>query len=148
MTVPVVRFTFRNAPDVAPHVVAGSRPWTVVYDGQCRMCGKLVKLLQAWDRRHCFETVPFQDPATAARFTWIPAASFRDALQLVGPGNQTFAGAAAIDRILDLLPAGWLFGWAFRIPVLGRLLDRLYRWVARNRYRLGCGEHCAYRPRV
>jgi predicted DCC family thiol-disulfide oxidoreductase YuxK len=24
--------------------------------------------------------------------------------------------------------------------------DKFYRWFARNRYRLGCGEHCAYRP--
>jgi predicted DCC family thiol-disulfide oxidoreductase YuxK len=25
-------------------------------------------------------------------------------------------------------------------------VDRFYRWFARNRYRLGCGEHCAVRP--
>jgi len=25
------------------------------------------------------------------------------------------------------------------------LAERFYRWFARNRYRLGCGEHCQFR---
>jgi predicted DCC family thiol-disulfide oxidoreductase YuxK len=26
------------------------------------------------------------------------------------------------------------------------LVDKFYRWFARNRYRLGCGDHCSVRP--
>jgi predicted DCC family thiol-disulfide oxidoreductase YuxK len=34
----------------------------------------------------------------------------------------------------------------FAIPFARTLADRFYRWFARNRYRLGCGEHCAMHP--
>jgi predicted DCC family thiol-disulfide oxidoreductase YuxK len=26
------------------------------------------------------------------------------------------------------------------------IADRFYRWFAKNRYRMGCGEHCQSRP--
>jgi predicted DCC family thiol-disulfide oxidoreductase YuxK len=38
-----------------------------------------------------------------------------------------------------------LISWMFKIPFVRPLVDRFYRWFARNRYRLGCGEHCAVR---
>lgn len=119
------------------------RAWTVVYDGQCNVCGKVVRLLRGWDRQGELEIVPFQEPSVPGRFPWIPEAAYREALQLIGPGNQTWAGAAAIEQLLGILPAGWLLGWAFRVPLLGALIGRFYRWFARNRYRLGCSDHCS-----
>lgn len=114
----------------------------MIYDGECRVCGRCVALLRRWDRRGRFETVPYQDPAVPARFPSIPAADLAAALQLVAPDGRRLAGAAAIDRILVELPGGWLFGWTFRVPLVGRLLDRGYRWFARNRGSFGCGAHC------
>lgn len=102
----------------------------------------MVNLLRGWDRQGRFEFIPFQHPSASTRFPWISAESFKEAMQLVARDGQTWAGAAAIERMLGLLPAGWLFGWAFRVPLLGPLLDRAYRWFARNRYRLGCADHC------
>jgi predicted DCC family thiol-disulfide oxidoreductase YuxK len=67
-------------------------------------------------------------------------------VQLVGPGGTTWQGAAAIERLLDVLPRGGLLGWVFSVPFVRALADRFYRWFARNRYRLGCGEHCALKP--
>ena len=55
-------------------------------------------------------------------------------------------GAAAIEKLLDVLPRGGWIAWVFDIPFVRKLADRLYRWVARNRYRLGCGDHCQSRP--
>jgi predicted DCC family thiol-disulfide oxidoreductase YuxK len=34
----------------------------------------------------------------------------------------------------------------FSLPGVRAAGDSFYRWFARNRYRLGCGEHCAYHP--
>ena len=42
MTIPVVRFVFGGE---EAHAAGSGRPWTVVYDGQCKVCGRLVKLL-------------------------------------------------------------------------------------------------------
>lgn len=143
MTIPVVRFVFGGQEAQA----AGSgRPWTVVYDGQCKVCGRLVKLLDKWDSRDEIETIPFQNTSVLSRFPWIPAEAYAEAMQLVGPGGQTWQGGYAIEQLLKILPFGGLLGWAFRLPFFGALFNRFYRWFARNRYKFGCGEHCAMRP--
>jgi predicted DCC family thiol-disulfide oxidoreductase YuxK len=81
-----------------------------------------------------------------ARFPWIPARAYQEALQLIGSNGETWQGAAAVEKLLDELPRGRIISWMFRIPFIRPLADRLYRWVARNRYKLGCGAHCQSRP--
>lgn len=142
MTVPVVRFTVRGQ-DTAAGV---GRPYTCVDDGQCKVCTRLSHLLERWDRDHRIEIVPSQAPDVMARFPWIPARAYVSALQLVGPGGRTWQGAAAIEQLLDVLPKGKVVSWLFKIPFARTIADRLYKWFARNRYRLGCGEHCQSRP--
>ena len=143
-THPVVRFTVRG---IAEEASAGlGRPYTLVYDGMCRMCTRLSNVLKKWDGRRQIEVVPSQATGVMARFPWIPARAYAEAIQLVGPGGATWQGAAAIEQLLNVLPRGSWIGWVFKIPYIRVLADRLYRWVARNRYRLGCGEHCQARP--
>jgi predicted DCC family thiol-disulfide oxidoreductase YuxK len=120
--------------------------YLLVFDGQCEVCGRLVAAVRRWDRAGSLEILPYQDPDVARRFPHVPATAFRDAMQLLGPAGERWEGAAAIERMLEVLPAGRLLGWTFRVPVLGGLLDRGYRWFARNRYRFGCGAHCPTRP--
>jgi predicted DCC family thiol-disulfide oxidoreductase YuxK len=142
MTVPVVRFTIRGE-DASRGL---GRPYTCVYDGDCKVCTRLAHRLIRWDRRREIEVVPSTAPGVTARFPWIPARAYAEALQLVGPGGQTWQGAAAIEQLLNILPRGRLVAWVFQIPFVRGLADRFYRWFARNRYRLGCGEHCQSRP--
>lgn len=143
-TVPIVRFTVAGLAEVA---TAGlGRPYTVVYDGTCKVCTKLSKLLMTWDRRREIEVVPSQAPGVMARFPWIPARAYAEALQMVGPGGRTWQGAAAIEQLLDVLPKGKLISWVFSIPGMRRFADRFYKWFARNRYKMGCGAHCQSRP--
>jgi predicted DCC family thiol-disulfide oxidoreductase YuxK len=141
-TVPVVRFTVRGESAAA----SLGRPYTCVYDGTCKVCTRLAHVLERWDRRHEIEVVPSQNAGVTARFPWIPARAYAEALQLVGPGGHTWQGAAAIEQLLHVLPKGALVAWIFKIPFVRPLADRIYRWFARNRYHLGCGEHCQSRP--
>ena len=142
-TVPVVRF-----------VVAGQdcnggscgRPYTVVYDGTCKVCGRLVAVLTRWDRGKELEIVPSQGFGVQARFPWIPARAYAEAVQLIGPGGHTWQGAAAIEQLLNILPKGKLAAWIFKIPFVRPLADKFYKWFARNRYKMGCGQHCQSRP--
>jgi predicted DCC family thiol-disulfide oxidoreductase YuxK len=145
MTVPVVRFTVAGVDSAAASVGAG-RPYTVVYDGNCKVCGRLVKLLRAWDRKQEIEVLPFQQPGVMARFPWIPARAYVEAVQLIGPGGRTWSGAAATEQLLNVLPKGRLISWVFKLPFMRRIADRFYRWFARNRYHFGCGDHCQTRP--
>jgi predicted DCC family thiol-disulfide oxidoreductase YuxK len=142
-TFPVVRFVFGGR---EAQVMGLGRPYTVVYDGTCKVCNRLVGLLRAWDRQQQLEVVPSQNTSVHARFPWIPPEAYAEAVQLIGPGGRTWQGAAAIEELLQLLPLGGAFGWIFRIPYAGRLIDRFYRWFARHRYRFGCGKHCQVRP--
>jgi predicted DCC family thiol-disulfide oxidoreductase YuxK len=141
VTVPVVQF-----------IIAGEeasrgrgRPYTCVYDGMCKVCTRLSGVLKKWDRHHQIEVVPSQASGVMARFPWIPAHAYIEALQLIGPGGQTWSGAAAIEQLLDILPKGKFIGWLFKLPFARKLADRFYKWFARNRYKLGCGEHCQLR---
>ena len=119
------------------------RPFTLVYDGDCRFCTRSVDLVASWDRGGAVEIVPFQRGGVRERFPWIADVAFHEAMQLVGPGNETWSGAAAAERLVRLLPGGRPLGCLFALPFARPLADRVYRLVARNRYRLGCGTHCA-----
>ena len=143
MTVPVVRFTIAGEETAS---VGLGRPYTCVYDGTCKVCTRLSNMLKKWDRHQQIEVVPSQASGVMARFPWIPVHAYAEALQLVGPHGETWQGAAAIEKLLDILPKGKLVRWIFKIPYVRVLADRFYRWFARNRYKLGCGEHCQSRP--
>ena len=143
-TFPVVRFVFGGKDTVVGQ--GQGRPYTVIYDGQCKVCGRLVKLLDAWDTRKQIEIVPSQNTTVQARFPWIPPQAYAESVQLVGPGGRTWQGAAAIEQLLEALPKGGLLGWIFAVPGVRPFADRFYRWFARNRYKFGCGEHCQLRP--
>lgn len=149
MTVPVVHFTVAGeAPPVrvAPIVGGPGRRYTVIYDGNCNVCGKLVKLLMKWDRGHELEITPSQAPGVKARFPWIPARAFVESVQVIRTADgRTWQGAGALEALLDVLPKGWLLSWLFSIPFARPLAEKFYRWFARNRYKLGCGEHCQVR---
>lgn len=143
MSFPVVHFVYggQEAFSAGP-----GRPFTVVWDGTCKTCQQLVRLLERWDRDDQIELIPYQNSSVLARFPWIPAEAYARAVQLVGPGGETWQGAAAVEQLLRILPHGGLLAWVFDVPLVGRALDRFYRWFARNRYRFGCGEHCQARP--
>lgn len=144
MTVPVVRFTIAGENEKAS---AGlGRAYTVVYDGDCRVCTRLAGVLETWDASHQLEVVSSQHRGVMARFPWIPARAYAEALQLIARDGTTWQGSAAIEQLLGVLPRGRWISWVFRLPYVRSLADRFYRWFARNRYRLGCGAHCQTRP--
>lgn len=142
MTVSVVRFTVRGG--ATPR--CESCEYTVVFDGHCKVCTRLARVLQRWDTGNILEVVPSQAPGVTARYPWIPVRAYAEALQMVRRDGTTWSGAAAIERLLDVLPKGKLVSWIFRLPFVRAIADRFYRWFARNRYRLGCGDHCMTRP--
>ena len=142
MTVSVVRFTVAGQEDARGGL---GRPYTVVFDGDCKVCTRLAKVLRDWGGEQ-LEVVSSQQPGVMARFPWIPPRTYAEALQLVAADGTTWQGAAAIEQLLNVLPRGRLIAWVFKVPFVRTLADRFYRWFARNRYRLGCGSHCQSRP--
>lgn len=118
----------------------------MIYDGDCKVCGRTAKLLAKWDRAGELEVIPSQTPGLSERYPWIPERAYVESLQVVrNVDGRTWQAAAALEELLNVLPKGRLISWLFRIPFARPLADRFYRWFARNRYRMGCGDHCAMR---
>jgi predicted DCC family thiol-disulfide oxidoreductase YuxK len=149
MSMAVVRFGVAGtgAGPLAPSIGEPGPRFTVVYDGHCNVCSRLVKLLTKWDRNHELEIIPSQKAGVRQRFPWIPARSYVESVQVIrNSDGKTWQAAAALEEILNAMPKGRLISWLFRIPLVRPLVDRFYRWFARNRYKFGCGDHCAVRP--
>lgn len=142
--VQVVRFTVAGVPVERASAGLG-RPYTVVYDGACKVCKRIVGTLTRLDRRQLLELTPSQGPGVRARYPWIPERAYAESVQLIAADGRTWQGAAAVERIIELIPKGWLFSWIFKLPFVRPLAERFYRWFARHRYALGCGAHCQYR---
>ena len=126
--------------------MTSGRRYAVIFDGDCKVCGRTAKLLARWDREGELEIIPSQTPGLSERYPWIPERAYTESLQVVrSVDGRTWQAAAALEELLNVLPKGRLISWLFRIPFARPLADRFYRWFARNRYRMGCGDHCAVR---
>lgn len=122
-----------------------ARPYTIIYDGTCDVCARSMELLRTWDRGDLLEIVASQEPGVRERFPGIPEAAYDESWQVIGPEGTRWQGAAALEEVLRILPRGRWFSWIFRLPLVRRLAERLYRGFARNRHRFGCGDHCELR---
>lgn len=116
--------------------------YTLVYDGDCRVCTRIAGLVRQWDTRGDIDITPSQATGVPARFPWISAQQYAESIQLIAPDHTTWQGAAAVEQLLTILPRGRWFAWVFHVPLVRPIAERVYRWIARNRYRLGCGDHC------
>jgi predicted DCC family thiol-disulfide oxidoreductase YuxK len=136
-----------TAGSVVTAVGDARRSYTVIYDGTCGVCTRMVRLLDSWDRDHVLEIIPSQAPGARERFPWIPASAYAESVQVIRASDgETWQAAAALEELIKVLPKGRVVSWLFNVPFARPLADRFYGWFARNRYRMGCVEHCAVRP--
>lgn len=118
----------------------------VVFDAQCLLCNGWVQFLLRHDRQGVFQFASIQSRTGKALL---------DQAGLKVEGLQTFLlvdqhrqwqHTAAILRVLHAL------GWPWRLAWLGWLIpaplrDAMYRWVARNRFRIfGYSPTCLVPP--
>ncbi len=149
MSIPVVRFAVAGDDALAAggsRIAESTHRYTVIYDGDCKVCDRTIKLLDKWDANHQLEIISSQAPGVHARFPWIPSRAYTESVQVIRTSDgKTWQAAAALEELLKVLPKGRMISWLFKIPFVRPLADGFYRWFARNRYKLGCSEHCAVR---
>ena len=114
----------------------------VVFDAECLLCSAWVQFLLRHDQRRqfCFASIQ-----TAAGRKLLADAGLRfdhlDTLLLV-IDERSYQHTAAILRVLHHLGWPWRLAWLGWI-VPAPLRDGVYRWAARNRYRLfGRRDRC------
>ena len=116
--------------------------YTLVYDGHCRICQRAVAAVRTLDPAGRIDIVASQDAGVRERLRAIPQAAFDEAMHLIATDGAVFRGAAALEELLRVLPRTRWFAFIFHVPFARDVADRVYRWVARHRHALGCGEHC------
>lgn len=114
----------------------------IVFDAQCVLCTANARFILRYDRSGRFRLASMQGEVGAAlyrRFGIDPADP--DTL-IVADGDRVLRDSDAVIAIYAAL------GWPWRAAVAARMLPRglrnpIYRWVARNRYRMfGRRETC------
>jgi predicted DCC family thiol-disulfide oxidoreductase YuxK len=114
------------------------RPAQVFYDGQCLFCVKSVNLLKTFDwfgRLSFFDSRhPELGPANGPTFD---RNRLLEEIHLVPPNGTTeLTGFFAFRWIAWRLPLFWPLAPFLYLPGAARWGQRLYLWIARNRFRL------------
>ena len=108
---------------------------TVLYDGRCNLCRVSVARLRGLDRQHRVETLDLHDPSVPGRFPQVHSEEAMRLMQAVDTQGRVYSGADAWSRIGLTLPGWKLLAWLLLVPGIHFLAQRVYGWVARNRYR-------------
>ena len=114
----------------------------IVFDGLCVLCSGWARFVLQHDRREHFRLAAMQRPAGAALAARFGVDPDDPETIIVVCGDDALRDSDAVIHILTQL------GWPWRAAVIARgvpklLRDRVYRIVARHRYRLfGRRETC------
>ncbi len=123
----------------------------VLYDGQCPLCLKSVGILKRLDWFHRLSYVNARDraqlPSSDAPLD--PDRLLQEMHVLTPDGRRLYHGFAALRWMAWRLPLLWPLAPLLYVPGVPWLGQRLYLWVARNRFRLvPChGGVCTLPPR-
>lgn len=110
----------------------------VLYDGACPFCLKSVDLLRRLDWDKNLDYVDMRQPAhPALQGLATDSDAFLEQMHVLPPGeNHLLDGFEAVRWITWRLPAAfWLTPFLY-LPGVPALGQRLYLWIARNRFRL------------
>jgi predicted DCC family thiol-disulfide oxidoreductase YuxK len=124
-------------------MVAAPSNYLIFYDGRCRFCTNSRRTVERLPSSAPLHFVDINDARLMSRYPMIDPRAAQGQMFVLGPDGSLAGG---FDAIVSLLPA--LSGLRRLRPLLSpepvrRIGRRLYRWVARNRYRLGGATTCA-----
>ncbi|KQM23014.1 hypothetical protein ASE73_01960 [Sphingomonas sp. Leaf24] len=107
----------------------------ILFDAQCVLCSANARFILRHDRLHRFRLAAMQGEAGTALFQAHGIDPTDPDTILVVDGDHVLRDSDAVIAIYTGL------GWPWRIAGAASLIpravrDRIYRWIARNRYRL------------
>lgn len=105
----------------------------VLFDGVCKLCNGAVDFILKRDKNKCFQFVALQSEEGVELVEKFKISLEIDSLILIKDDKLFIESEAAIE-IACLLPTPWNCLSCFRI-IPKKLRDRIYKWIARNRYR-------------
>lgn len=128
-----------------PDVDADPRP-VIVFDGVCVLCNGWVRFLLRHDRQQRYRFAAMQTASGRALLAGHGLNPADPASFLLVENGRAWSDTDAIVRVVAGLGGAWRLAHALRALPRG-MRDRLYRFVARNRYRwFGRHESCLLPP--
>ncbi len=122
----------------------------VLYDGECPMCTFQMRVLTWLDWFNAARLVPLSDPQVHSLVPWLGREDLMAAIHCVTPEGTIFKGARCIRFIGMRMPLLVPLALILWIPGVIWVAERVYAWIARNRYVLsrvfGCKGACAIMP--
>ncbi|MBF0595320.1 MAG: DUF393 domain-containing protein [Candidatus Omnitrophica bacterium] len=117
----------------------------VLYDGDCALCCHWVeKLRSATCGRLIFK--PYQ--ATLGEFPQILEKQCQDAIQLVMVNGKVFSGAHAVIKALSLSGRNNFLLYVYEYsPFMAGMFERVYRFIAANRFRSSLSNNAVIKQR-
>ena len=107
----------------------------LIYDGECTLC----QATKDWIEKHAvpgqIEFLPCQSEERKRRFPQIKEEVCLQAMQVISPDGQIFAGDKALPEILSRLRRWRWFVYIFRLPGIKFLSPHIYALVSKNRHR-------------
>lgn len=115
----------------------------VLYDGDCAFCRKSVELLKKLDWLARLEYVNVRDETqTFLKEPPVAGAPLLEQMHvLTGDGRKLHGGYRAVRSLAWRLPAAWLVAPFLYLPGMTYLGQRVYLWIARNRFKIVPCEH-------
>lgn len=109
---------------------------TLIYDGECPFCRAAREWVEQRALAGRLEYLPCQAEERAARFPQVAESECMEAMQLVTPEGEVFAGDRALPQVLARL-RGWRWiAWVLRVPPISWVSAPVYRFIAKRRYAL------------
>ena len=105
----------------------------VLFDGVCNLCNGTVDFILKHDRKKQFRFASLQSKTGEKKMEEWNIEPEMDSVILIS-NNKIYFESEAVLGISKLLPFPWNVMVIFKvIPV--KLRDKIYRWIAKNRYR-------------
>lgn len=114
----------------------------VIYDGQCRICTAQVRKLPWWDCQGKLAYLSLHDPEVARRWPDLPHDRLMQEMVIVDRQGHRHWGPQAVRYLSGRLRRLWWAAPLLHFPGSMIVWQPLYRWIARNRYRLSGGPAC------
>ena len=105
-----------------------------------------MRLLKALDRNRRVTAVPYQKPGIPAS-VGLSVEECESYVWAVAPDGRRYRGAEAINVSLGVALGTRLAHTFYKLPLVGRMQDLAYNWVAANRRKLpGSEPYCSRYP--
>jgi predicted DCC family thiol-disulfide oxidoreductase YuxK len=114
----------------------------VIYDGNCRICTAQIRRLPWWDCQKKLSYLSLHDPEVARRWPDLSHDRMMQEMVIVDRTGGRHWGPEAIRYLTLRLRRLWWAAPVLYFPGSMFVWQPLYRWVARNRYRLSGAEAC------